>query len=58
MTEAITGLVSALGSLVTGLFSVSGEGAAISGIGLLTGAVLAVGLLRKGAGKSKKVIGG
>lgn len=57
MAEAITGIVTALGSLVTGLFATSGTGAEIAGIGILTGTVLAVGLLRKGAGKSKKVIG-
>ena len=57
MTETITGIITALGSLVTGLFATTGEGASLTGIGMLTGAVLAVALLRKGAGKSKNVIG-
>lgn len=57
MTEAITGIVSALGTLITGLFSTSGAGETLAGVGLLTGTVLAVGLLRKGAGKSKRIIG-
>lgn len=57
MTEAITGIVSALGTLVTGFFSTAGAGETLAGVGLLTGTVLAVGLLRKGAGKSKRIIG-
>ena len=57
LAENITSLISALNTAITGFFSTATVGEAVSGIGLLTGAVIAVALLRKGANKSKKVIG-
>lgn len=58
MTEMITGLISSINTLITGLFSTSTEaGGATVGIGVLTGAVLAVALLRKAAGRAKSAIG-
>lgn len=58
MADNITGLITALNTAITGFFSVeTGTGTAAVGIGLLTGTVLAVALLRKGAMKSKKVLG-
>lgn len=57
MTEIITSLITSLGTLITGLFSTAtAEGGAAIGIGVLTGGVLGVALLRKGAFKAKKAM--
>lgn len=55
ITAFVTAIVSAIGTLTTGLFATSGEGAAVAGIGLLTATVIGVGLAKKTAGKAKAV---
>lgn len=57
LADNISGLITALNTAITSFFSVDTGGQAAVGIGLLTGTVLAIALLRKGANKSKKVIG-
>lgn len=58
MADMITSLIASIGTMLTSLFSTAAAEGATTGIGVLTGGVLAVALLRKVAGRSKKAIGG